>query len=353
MQVARMPRYTSPMPDAEKIEQRHGRIPKRILLTGAAGYIGSHTAAHLVEAGCHVVALDDLSAGSRRAVPRAAEFVRGDAADRELVARLIKEHRIEAALHFAARVVVSESVENPGAYYRANALASLELMEACIAGGVGMFVFSSSAAVYGAPRAVPVGEDAECAPVNPYGASKLMSEWMLRDLAAAEPRFRFVALRYFNAAGARLDGSLGQESPRATHLVKVACEAACGRRDGLSIFGDDYPTPDGTCIRDYIHVEDLARAHAGALAHLAGGGESAALNCGYGRGSSVREVVACVKKVSGVDFPVRIAPRRAGDPPELVADNARIRALGWKPRHDDLEVICRSAYQWERSLPRT
>jgi len=325
---------------------------KRVLVTGAAGYIGSHTTMQLLAAGCEVVALDDLSSGPRRAVPRAAVFVRGDAAERELIARIIGEHRIQAVLHFAARIVVSESVENPGAYYRANAFAALNLIEACIAGGVEMFVFSSSAAVYGAPRETPVGEDAECAPINPYGASKLITEWMLRDLAEANARFRFVALRYFNAAGARPDGALGQTTPRATHLVKAACEAACGRRAQLSIFGDDYPTADGTCIRDYIHVEDLARAHLDALAYLARGGKSAALNCGYGRGSSVREVLACVKKVSGVDFPVRVAKRRAGDPPVLVADNARIREIGWTPRHDDLEEICRSAYQWERSLPR-
>jgi len=326
--------------------------PTRILVTGAAGYIGSHTAMQLLDAGCHVVALDDLSTGRRWAVPRAAVFVRGDVADRELVARVIGEHGIEAALHFAARIVVSESVENPGAYYRANALATLELAEACIAGGVGMLVFSSSAAVYGAPLVMPLGEDAACAPINPYGASKLTGEWMLRDLAAADARFRFVALRYFNAAGARLDGALGQATPRATHLIKAACEAACGRRAHLSIFGDDYPTADGTCIRDYIHVEDLARAHFDALAYLARGGVSIALNCGYGRGHSVREVAACVRAVSGVDFAVRIEARRAGDPPALVADNARIRALGWSPRHDALETICRSAYQWERSLPR-
>ena len=345
-----MPRYTPPMPDAKKPQQ----LPTRILLTGAAGYIGSHTAAHLVEAGCHVVALDDLSAGNRRAVPRAAEFVRGDAADRELVARLIKEHRIEAALHFAARVVVVGVGGKSG-----RVLPRQRALIIGIDGGMHrrrrrhVRVFLQRGGLRRAARGagrrgrgVRAGQSIRGEQVDErmdaarFGRGPSRAFGLSRCAISTRPARGWTA-------------RLGQESPRATHLVKVACEAACGRRDGLSIFGDDYPTPDGTCVRDYIHVEDLARAHAGALAHLAGGGESAALNCGYGRGSSVREVVACVKKVSGVDFPVRIAPRRAGDPPELVADNARIRALGWAPRHDDLEVICRSAYQWERSLPRT
>ncbi len=325
---------------------------KRVLVTGGAGYIGSHTALQLVEAGHCVVVLDNLCAGHRRAVPAQAGFERGDIADQELVAGLIRKHRIDAVIHFAGHVVVPESMENPAKYYRNNVLGSFNLIQACIEGGIGQFVFSSSAAVYGIARGGAVAEDANPAPINPYGAGKLITEWTLRDLAAATAgRFRFVALRYFNVAGARLDGTLGQATPRATHLVKVACEAACGTRAGMSVFGDDYPTPDGTCIRDYIHVEDLAAAHLDALRYLDAGGASVVLNCGYGRGHSVAEVIRCVKSVSGVDFPVTSAPRRPGDPPELVADNTLIRRrLGWKPRYDDLPTICRTAYRWEQSL---
>ena len=326
-----------------------------VLVTGGAGYIGSHTAHRLVEAGRRVVVLDDLCSGHRWAAPKAAHFERGDIADSALVQRLIGEHGIDALIHFAAHVVVPESVQDPAKYYRNNVAGSLSLFEACITAGVGQAVFSSSAAVYGAARGGPIAEDAATAPINPYGSSKLITEWMLRDLAAATGgRFRFAALRYFNVAGARPDGTLGQATPYATHLVKVACEAACGARPGLSVFGDDYPTADGTCIRDYIHVEDLAGAHLDALDYLAGGGESITLNCGYGHGYSVAEVVACVKAVSGVDFAVTIEGRRAGDPPELVANNEMIRErLGWRPRYDDLPTICRSAYQWEQTLQKS
>ncbi len=350
---------------------------KNLLVTGAAGYIGSHTARQLVEAGHRVVALDNLSTGHRWAVPPQAVFAHGDIADQALVGRLLAAHQIDAALHFAGSVIVSESVANPAKYYRNNVLGSLNFIEACVRGGVRQLVFSSSAAVYGIPSAADavashasadaparVTENAAEAPINPYGSSKLITEWTLRDLAAAHKHvdvdvqgqrkggdFKFVALRYFNVAGARLDGSLGQATPHATHLIKAACEAACGARPGLSIFGDDYPTADGTCIRDYIHVEDLARAHLDALAHLSRGGANMTLNCGYGRGYSVREVITCVKMVSGVDFPVQIAPRRAGDPPALVADPTLIRqSFGWRPGHDDLPTICRTAYQWEQKL---
>ena len=325
-----------------------------ILITGGAGYVGSHVAGLVFAGGHRVFVLDDLSSGHRWAVPSGAEFVRGDVADRELVRHLIAAHAIDAVAHFAAYVVVPESVAAPAKYYRNNVLGSLNLIEECIAGGVSRFVFSSSAAVYGNPADAshkPIPECAPTAPINPYGVGKLMTEWMLRDLAAAADDFRFVALRYFNVAGAQLDGALGQATPNATHLIKVACEAACGLRDGLTIFGDDYATPDGTCIRDYIHVADLARAHLDAFAYLADGGENAVINCGYGRGYSVAEVVRCVKEVSGVDFPVTVAPRRAGDPPALVADNARIRErLAWQPQHDDLATICRTAYEWECAL---
>lgn len=323
-----------------------------MLVTGGAGYIGSHTALQLVEAGHHVVVLDNLCSGHRRAVPAQAGFEQGDIADRDLVKSIVSRRRIDAVMHFAAHVVVNESVENPAKYYHNNVVGSINLIEACIDGGVGQFVFSSSAAVYGIPPSSPVSENAATSPINPYGSGKLMTEWTLRDLAAgAKGRFRFVALRYFNVAGARADGRLGQATPRATHLVKVACEAACGARDGLSLYGDDYPTPDGTCIRDYIHVEDLAKAHLDAFDYLDQGGECITMNCGYGRGYSVREVVACVKAVSGVDFPVTIAARRAGDPPELVADNTLIRQrLGWNPRYNDLTAICRTAHRWEQAL---
>lgn len=335
----------------EPAKQRSG-VLKRVLVTGGAGYIGSHTAMQLVEAGHHVVALDNLCAGHRWAVPEPAGFEQGDIADQKLVKDLISGHRIDAVIHFAAHVVVPESVENPAKYYRNNVVGSFNLIEACIAAGVGRFVFSSSAAVYGIPPVSPVSEDVAAAPINPYGAGKLITEWTLRDLAAATAgRFRFVALRYFNVAGARPDGRLGQSTPQATHLIKVACEAACGVRDGMSLFGDDYPTRDGTCIRDYIHVEDLAAAHLDAFDYLDQGGESVVLNCGYGHGYSVGEVIECVKAVSNVDFAVTIENRRRGDPPELVADNALLRRrFGWKPRYDDLPTICRTAYRWEQAL---
>jgi len=331
----------------------------RVLVTGAAGYIGSHLCAQLAAAGRRVVALDDLSAGRRAALPATLAFVEGDIADRELVAKIIREHRIDALVHLAAHVQVAESVARPGKYHRNNVLGALNLLQACIDGGVTRAVFSSSAAVYGAPARSPVAETAPTIPINPYGAGKLFVEWMLRDLAGAgatvaggEP-LRFVALRYFNVAGARAGGGLGQVAApgKATHLIKVACEAATGARPGMEIFGDDYPTADGTCVRDFIHVDDLAAAHIGALDYLANGGGNATLNCGYGRGHSVLDVIACVKAVSGADFPVTVAARRPGDPPELVADNAAIRrAFDWTPQHDDLEAICRSAYQWECQL---
>jgi len=343
---------------------------KRVLVTGGAGYIGSHTSLQLVEAGHQVVVLDNLYSGHRWAVPDQAGFVHGDIADQALVADTIQLHQIDAVIHFAGHIVVPESVENPAKYYHNNVVGSLNLIETCIDCGVGEFVFSSSAAVYGNPNGIPgstsnggpISESTTLSPINPYGTSKLITEWTLRDLAAAtKGRFRYVALRYFNVAGAHLDGKLGQATPEATHLIKVACEAACGIRDGMSIFGDDYPTPDGTCIRDYIHVDDLARAHLDALDYMdldshaqaaqgikAGGIE---MNCGYGNGYSVKQVIECVKTVSKVDFPVKIEPPRAGDPPQLVADNSLIRQrLGWNPRYNDLMTICRTAFEWEQAL---
>lgn len=322
-----------------------------VLVTGGAGYIGSHTTRQLADAGHQVTVLDNLYSGFEWAVDRRAEFVRGDIADRALVDRLLADREIDAVVHFAGHIVVPESVSDPLKYYRNNVAGSLSLIESVVGAGVGQFVFSSSAAVYGMAETNPIVEDTVLAPINPYGSSKLMTEWTLRDLSAATGDFRYVALRYFNVAGAHVGGELGQSTPAATHLIKVACEAACGRRDGLSIYGDDYPTPDGTCIRDYIHVDDLARAHLDALRWLGEGGESVALNCGYGRGYSVREVVDQVRQESGVDFPVTMAGRRPGDPAALAADNQRIRELfGWAPKYDDLGLICRTAYQWERKL---
>jgi UDP-glucose 4-epimerase len=320
-----------------------------VLVTGGAGYIGSHTSHQLVDAGHRVVVLDNLYSGHRWAVPAGAAFVEGDAGDPGLTRPLLRDHAIDAVIHFAGHIVVPESVTDPLKYYRNNTCVSRSLIEACAAEGVNKFIFSSSAAVYGMPERLPANEDSPTAPINPYGASKLMTEWMLRDVAAGA-HFFYVALRYFNVAGARADGTLGQATPEATHLIKVASQTACGLRDHVAIFGTDYETPDGTCIRDYIHVEDLAQAHLDALAYLARSGASRVLNCGYGRGFTVREILDTVRRVSGVTFKVKEEARREGDPPMLIADAARIReVLGWKPVHDDIEVICGSAYQWEKN----
>ena len=325
---------------------------RSVLVTGGAGYIGSHASHCLAEAGFRVVVLDNLYSGHRWAVPEKAAFVKGDAGDAVLVRALIRGHSIGAVVHFAGHIVVPESVSDPLKYYRNNVVVSRELIDVCIAEGIGQFVFSSSAAVYGIPaRDGAIAEEVVPAPINPYGRSKLIVEWMLEDAARAFPSFRYVALRYFNVAGARLDGTLGQATRDSTHLIKIASEAACGLRDRVSIFGTDYPTPDGTCVRDYIHVDDLARAHVDALEYLAGGGESQVLNCGYGKGHSVREILTVARAVSGVNFPIEEAPRRAGDPPSLVADARRIgKVLGWQPRHADIRVICESAIRWEKRL---
>ena len=330
-----------------------------VLVTGGAGYIGSLTVRQLIAEGNRVVVLDDFSTGHRWAVPPEAVVVAGDAGDQALAGVLIEQHAVGAVIHFAGSIVVPESVSDPLKYYRNNAAASRNLIEVCVHKGVEKFVFSSSAAVYGIPGRQPVPESAPLRPISPYGTTKLITEWILRDVVASlgqrdavkDASFRYAALRYFNVAGASLDGTLGQATPAATHLIKIACEAACGIRDKVTVFGTDYPTPDGTCIRDYIHVEDLARAHLDALAYLNRGGASDAFNCGYGRGFSVRQVLHAVQKVAGVTLPVEAGPRRPGDPPELVAESSRIRnMLGWKPKYDDLELICRTAYQWERGL---
>jgi UDP-glucose 4-epimerase len=322
---------------------------KPILVTGGAGYIGSHVARQLAERGERVIVLDNLSSGFREAVLDA-ELVVGEVADRALVDRLLGEHAIDTVMHFAAHTVVPESVRDPLKYYGNNTCATRSLLAACSAAQVRHFVFSSTAAVYGVPASGIAAEETPTQPINPYGWSKLMSETMLRDLSSATA-LRHVILRYFNVAGCDPGGRIGQSTPNATLLIKVACEHAVGKRSQLGIFGTDYPTPDGTGIRDYIHVEDLARAHLGALDHLRNDGESLTLNCGYGRGYSVREVIDAVARVSGAKLDVVEYPRRAGDPPMLIARSDRLQQrLGWKPQHDDLDFIVRSALAWERRL---
>lgn len=321
-----------------------------VLVTGGAGYIGSHMVLALRDAGRNVVVLDNLSTGFRWAVHPEAVFVEGDCGDEDLVGRVIREHSVDAIVHFAGSIVVPDSVVDPLGYYLNNTVRSRALIAAAVANGVPRFLFSSTAAVYGDAKESPIAESAPLDPVSPYGTSKLMTELMLRDTARAHP-LKYVALRYFNVAGADPAGRSGQSSPRATHLIKVATQAALGERTHLDVFGTDYPTPDGTCLRDYIHVTDLARAHVLALDYLAAGGASAVFNCGYGRGYSVLQVIEAVKRVSGVDFPVNHAPRRAGDPAALVADASRIReVLGWRPELDDLDTIVAHALAWERSL---
>jgi UDP-glucose 4-epimerase len=318
----------------------------KVLVTGGAGYIGSHVVRQLGEAGHAVIVLDNLSKGFREAVLHG-ELVVGDTGDAALVDSLLAAHRIDSVMHFAAHTIVPESVSDPLKYYRNNTCSTRSLIECCVRAGVRHFVFSSTAAVYGMPASGACDEETPTIPINPYGMSKLMSEHMLRDVSAASP-LRHVILRYFNVAGCDPEGRIGQSTREATLLTKVACEAATGKRKGVSIFGTDYPTPDGTGVRDYIHVEDLASAHLRALDYLNGGGTSTTLNCGYGHGYSVREVLAMVEKVSGRRLNVTEQPRRAGDPPGLIAIANRIReTLGWAPRFDDLEAIVRSAYRWE------
>ena len=323
--------------------------PSPILVTGGAGYIGSHVVLQLVEAGEQVVVLDNLSTGFREAV-LGAELIVGEAGDREAVEALLRARGIRTVLHFAARTIVPESVEDPLRYYGNNTCATRNLLDACARAGVEHFVFSSTAAVYGVPASGRAREDAPTAPINPYGTSKLMSEWMLRDLSAASA-LRHVALRYFNVAGCDPRGRIGQSTQRATLLVKVAAEAAVGARPAVQVFGTDYPTVDGTGVRDYIHVVDLAAAHLAALRYLREGGASVTLNAGYGHGYSVREVLAAMSRAAGGAVPHVDQPRRAGDPPELVADCTRIgEVLGWRPALDDLDAICASALAWERQL---
>jgi len=321
-----------------------------VLVTGGAGYIGSHMALELVDAGEPVVVLDNLATGVAWAVPKDAAFVEGDVGDQALVERLIQAHDIDAIIHFAGSVVVPDSVSDPLGYYLNNTVKSRALIETAVKGGVRHFIFSSTAAVYGMTGAEPVAEDARLAPMSPYGSSKLMTEMMLTDAARAHD-LRYVALRYFNVAGADLQGRSGQSTPRATHLIKVACETALGKRGHIDVFGTDYPTPDGTCVRDYIHVTDLTGAHMAALRHLRAGGVSDVFNCGYGRGFSVLEVIDAVQRASGRDFEVRHSARRPGDPAVIIAGAGKIRTgLGWVPAHDSLDGIVRQALKWEERL---
>ena len=322
---------------------------KKILVTGGAGYIGSHVVRQLGAAGEDVLTLDNLSTGFEAAVT-AGELIVGDTGDATLLEKIFAEHDIDTIMHFAAHTIVPESVADPLKYYGNNTASSRTLLEAAAKHGVVNIVFSSTAAVYGIPDGGKASEESATQPINPYGTSKLMTEWMLRDLAAAGGP-SYVALRYFNVAGCEPTGTIGQSTPKATLLVKVACEAATGRRPEVIIFGTDYPTPDGTGLRDYIHVEDLATAHIDALQYLRQGGDSVVLNCGYGHGYSVREVLAAVETANGEKLNIREEARRAGDPPELIAVAERVRdVLGWTPKFDDLDTIVRTSLEWERKI---
>ena len=323
------------------------------LVTGGAGYIGSHMALALLDHGDRVCVLDDLSTGYRFMVPDGAKFFQGNINDSALVQWIITDNNIDTVFHFAGSVVVSDSVADPLWYYENNTANTRRLLEACVRSGIRYFIFSSTAAVYGASDEAVLAEDAIKAPSSPYGRSKLMTEWMLQDVAHATA-LRYVALRYFNVAGADPQGRAGQCAPAATHLIKRACQAALGRRSHLAIFGVDYDTPDGTGVRDYIHVSDLVAAHELALAHLKAGGASGVFNCGYGHGFSVREVISAVEEVAGRPVPVHERPRRPGDVPAVVADPSRIKAeLGWTPKHDKLANIVRDALAWESRLETT
>ncbi|MBO0733226.1 MAG: UDP-glucose 4-epimerase GalE [Methylocapsa sp.] len=321
-----------------------------VLVTGGAGYIGGHMVLALLDKGEEVIVLDDLSTGFRWAVPQPAELVIGDTGDAELVTRIIAEFNVDAIIHFAAKIVVPESVAEPLSYYLGNTVKTRSLLQCAVREKVKYFIFSSTAAVYGEAGERPISELAPLAPVNPYGRSKLMSEWMLEDAGRAHG-IKFAILRYFNVAGADPERRLGQSGAHATHLIKVAAQTALGLRPRLEIFGTDYPTKDGTCIRDFVQVTDLVNAHLLALDYLHGGGENLVCNCGYGHGLSVREVINAMKQVSGVNFEVQIAGRRPGDSASLVAATGRIRSiLGWHPQWDDLEAIVSQALEWEKRL---
>jgi UDP-glucose 4-epimerase len=322
-----------------------------VLVTGGAGYSGSHMVYALIDRGERVVVLDNLSTGIQALVSSDAVFVCGDAGDEALVRRIIDEYEIDSVIHLAGSTVVPESIAQPLHYYANNTAASRSLIEACVLAGVNHFIFSSSAAVYGSQTEKAVTEDAPTNPISPYGRSKLMTEWMLRDVSSVHADFRYIALRYFNVAGADPLGRTGQSTPNATHLIKRACQVALGRIAHLDIFGTDYPTPDGTCIRDYIHVGDLANAHLLALDALRAGARSSSYNCGYGKGFSVRQIIACLERMIGMGLPVRECARRPGDPPVLISDATQLKAsLDWKPVNEDLHTIIHSALRWEKLL---
>jgi UDP-glucose 4-epimerase len=321
-----------------------------VLVTGGAGYIGSHTVQALAEAGENVVVIDNLSTGFSAFLPEGVPLFIGDAADENLVEGVIAAHGVQSIIHFAGSVVVPDSMRDPLAYYRNNTMTTRSLLNAAVKGGINRFIFSSTAAVYGNPDQVPVPEHAPTRPLSPYGSSKLMTEIMLHDVASAHD-MSYVVLRYFNVAGADPQARIGLATVGATHLLKIAIEAATGQRAKIDVFGTDYPTPDGSCIRDFIHVSDLAQAHRAALSHLRGGGTSATLNCGYGRGYSVLETIEAVRRVSGRNFVVQYARRRPGDIMTMIADTGRIRAtLDWKPQYDDLDTITTHALAWEEKL---
>lgn len=323
-----------------------------VLVTGGAGYIGSHMVWELLDAGENVVVVDRLSTGSASAVPREANLIVGDIGDVELITRTITSNAVDAIIHFAGSVVVPESVADPLGYYDNNTAKTRALIETAVKCGVPHFIFSSTAAVYGNASSKPVSEDNPLGPESPYGRSKLMTEWMLSDTAAAHP-LTYTILRYFNVAGADPHGRTGQSTPGATHLIKVACETALGKRPFMEIFGTNYPTPDGTCIRDFIHVSDLVAAHRQALERLRAGGNNLLANCGYGRGYSVLEVIETVRRIHGADFQVRIAASRPGDPVSIVADPTKAKKeLGWTPKHDNLDGIVGDALRWEEALSR-
>ena len=323
-----------------------------VLVTGGAGYIGSHMVLALADAGEDVVVIDNLSTGFAWAIASHAKLMEGDIGDAQFVSHVLDDRRFDAVVHFAGSIVVPESVSDPLGYYLNNTVKSRTLMECVVKAKIPRFIFSSTAAVYGNPKSQPVFEVAEPNPISPYGTSKLMTEWMLRDSKIAYG-LNYVALRYFNVAGADPQGRTGQSTPRATHLIKVACQTALGQRASMDVFGTDYDTPDGTCLRDYIHVSDLIAAHMDALSHLRRGGESGIFNCGYGKGYSVLEVIRAVEKAHGGPIKANLVPRRAGDPKAIVAGADRVREiLGWKPKYEDLDIIVSSALAWEKHLIR-
>lgn len=338
----------TPVPLQEPPEISYNGAMKKILVTGGAGYIGSHVVKALGEKGYEVLTYDNLSTGNRWAVLHG-DLVTADLSDGAALEETIKRFRPAAVMHFAASIVVPESVQEPLKYYRNNTVNTVLLLDVLQKFGIPPFIFSSTAAVYGVPETIPVNEDAPLHPVNPYGASKAMTEQVLRDMSVAKDAFRYVSLRYFNVAGADGEGRLGQAYRQATHLITRALKTAKGEFQKLQIFGTDYPTADGTCIRDYLHVDDLANAHILALEYLLGGGRSEIFNCGYGHGYSVREVVGATKKVTGIDFGVEETGRREGDPPALIAQSSKIRErLGWSPQYDDLGYIIKTSWEWEK-----